>query len=106
MTWEEMREKYPEYREEMSREREQEFVADCFDAYEKTEPLAATFWTPFDEYAEKIGQRFDVIRRVGEEDCDLCALPQWHIMLEDGTEIDAYPEEIYEREQRDNGRKI
>lgn len=106
MTWNDMRVKYPEYREEMSVERERQFVADCFDVYEKTEKLADTFWTPFTGYEDKIGQPFQILRRVDEQDCDLCALPQWHIMLKDGTEIDAYPEEIYEREQRENGRKI
>ena len=88
----------------MTVEREREFVNDCFDAYETTDKLADTFWTPFDSYRDKIGQTFEVIRRVDEQDCDLCALPQWHIILADGTEIEAYPEEIYEREQRDNGR--
>lgn len=34
MTWEEMKVKYPEYRDQMSEERERQFVADCFDAYE------------------------------------------------------------------------
>jgi len=104
MTWEEMKIKYPEYREEMSQKREREFVSDCFDAYETSEKMADSFWTPFEDYKDKIGQRFEILRRVDEQNCDLCALPQWHIMLEDGTEIDAYPEEIYEREQKDNGR--
>ena len=98
MTWQEMRIKYPEYMDEMSREREEEFVNDCFDIYENTEKLADTFWTPFTGYEDKIGQSFSVLRRVDIQDCDLCVLPQWHIMLEDGTEIDAYPEEIYARE--------
>lgn len=104
MTWEEMKIKYPEYREEMNEDREREFVEDCFYAYENTEKLADTFWTPFTDYADKIGQRFEVLWRCDELDCDLCALPQWHILLEDGTEIDAYPEEIIEREQKENGR--
>lgn len=104
MTWSEMKVKYPEYRDEMTSEREKEFVNDCFDAYETEDKLADTFWTPFTDYKDKIGQSFEVVRRVDELDCDLCALPQWHIILDDGTELDAYPEEIYEREQRDNGR--
>ena len=104
MTWQDMKTKYPEYREEMSRDREAEFVKDCFDTYEATEKLADTFWTPFDSYKDKIGETFKILRRVDDTDCDLCALPQWHIQFEDGTEIDAYPEEIFEREQIDNGR--
>lgn len=106
ITWDEIASKYPENRDEMAAEREREFVNDCFDAYEATDKLAATFWTPFEAYRDKIGQAFEVIRRVDEQDCDLCALPQWHIMLEDGTELDVYPEEIYEREQKANGRKL
>ena len=105
MTWLEMQSKYPEQRDEMSIDREREFVSDCFDLYERTEKLADTFWTPFTSYQDKIGSKFKVLRRVDELDCDLCALPQWHIVLEDGTELDAYPEEIYQREQIANGRK-
>lgn len=104
MNWKEIKAKYPEYREDMSMEREREFVRDCFDAYENCEVKADTFWTPFTDYQDKIGQPFTILRRVDELDCDLCALPQWHIILADGTEIDAYPEEIFEREQKDNGR--
>lgn len=104
MTWAEMKIKYPEYREEMTEKREREFVSDCFDAYETNDALADTFWTPFTDYKDKIGQTFRVMWRVNEMDCDLCALPQWHIILQDGTELDAYPEEIYQREQIDNGR--
>ena len=106
MTWEEMRTKYPEQRDEMSPEREREFVADCFETYETTEKLAYDFWTPFTQYKDKIYQPFTIMRRVDELDCDLCALPQWHIQLWDGTELDAYPEEIFEREQIANGRNI
>lgn len=105
MTWEEMRAKYPEYREEMDIEREVEFVKDCFDAYESQEKLADTFWTPFESFADKIGQKFTILRRTDERECDLCALPMWRIAFEDGLEFDAYPEEIYEREQIENGRK-
>ena len=107
MTFNEIAKKYgSQYRDEMSAEREAEFVNDCFDAYEQTEKKAETFWTPFNQYEDKIGQKFTVLRRVDTLDCDLCALPQWHIMLEDGTEIDAYPEEIYESEQQNNGRYL
>lgn len=102
--WDELNDKYPEYRDEMSLEKEREFVDACFDGYEKSEKLADTFWTPFDGFQDKIGQTFAILRRCSEDECDLCALPQWHIMLEDGTELAAYPEEIFEREQIENGR--
>lgn len=106
INWEELEEKFPENREEMSEDREREYVNYCFDLYEAKEKMAETFWTPFEGYKEKEGQTFKVLWRVDESDCDLCALPMWHIALEDGTEIDAYPEEIFEREQKENGRKI
>lgn len=104
MTWHEIAIKYPDYWDDMTAERKREYVNDCFDIYESTEKLADTFWTPYDSYQDKIGQTFEVVRRLDEKSCDLCTLPMWRIMLADGTELDAYPEEIYEREQKDNGR--
>ena len=35
MTWADMAKKYPEYREDMTKDRERDFVKDCFDCYEK-----------------------------------------------------------------------
>ena len=52
MTWEAMKTKYPERRDQMSKEREREFVSDCFDAYEQNDKLAKTFWSPFDDYKD------------------------------------------------------
>ena len=104
MTWAEMKVKYPEYRDEMSETREREFVADCFDAYEQNDKLAKTFWSPFGDYKELIGKRFSLKGRCDETDSHLSALPMWNIVIEDGTEIGAYPEEIFLREQIDNGR--
>lgn len=104
LTWHELGIKYPEYREEMEVDREREFVNDCFDTYETYEKLANTFWTPFSSYEDKIGMTFSVIGREDELNCDLETLPMWRIKLEDGTKFDAYPEEIYEREQVENGR--
>lgn len=105
MTWEEMKTKYPEYRDQMSEERERQFVSDCFDAYEQNDKLAKTFWSPFDDYKDMFGMRFSLKSRCTEEDAHISALPMWNIVMEDGTEIGAYPEEIFEREQIDNGRK-
>ena len=106
MTWTEMNHKYPEYRDQMSAEREREFVADCFDAYEQNDKLAKTFWSPFDDYKDMFGMRFSLQGRCTENDTHISALPMWNIVMEDGTEIGAYPEEIFEREQIDNGRVI
>lgn len=35
ITWDEVKTKYPEYRDQMSEEREMEFVNDCFECYEQ-----------------------------------------------------------------------
>lgn len=105
MTWKEMKNKYPEYRDNMSIEREREFVKDCFSAYEQNDKLADTFWSPFGDYKELFGMRFSLKGRCDEHDADISALPMWNIVMEDGTEIGAYPEEIFEREQKENGRK-
>ncbi len=105
MTWEAMKTKYPEYRDQMSEERERQFVSDCFDTYEQNDKLAKTFWSPFDDYKDMFGMRFSLKGRCTEEDTHISALPMWNIVMEDGTEIGAYPEEIFEREQIDNGRK-
>ena len=49
--------------------------------------------------------KFSLKSRCTEEDTYISALPMWNIIMENGTEIGAYPEEIFEREQIDNGRK-
>jgi hypothetical protein len=101
-SWKDMKVKYPEYRDEMTKETEREFVKDCFDLYEKDE-ISKIFWSPFSDYEEKIGSHFVIVRRCTEKDCDLCCLPMWKIKFEDNTVIDAYPEEIILREMIDNG---
>lgn len=40
MTWDELNEKYPEARDEMSVDRERDFLKDLYDAYE-----AVGFWS-------------------------------------------------------------
>lgn len=102
MTWEEMKIKYPEYREDMSDERERQFVNDCFDCYE-AEGFAKKFWSPFSDYKEREGQNFEVVGRCTEKHSHLSSLPMWNIRFEDGTIIGAYPEEIIPREMKDNG---
>lgn len=108
MTWNEMEIKYPEYRDEMSKDREREFVQDCFECYE-TEGFAKRFWSISDAFAGCIGKSFEVIGRVQEYDnehkdgADLECLPMWKIRFEDGKEIDAYPDEIIKREMINNG---
>lgn len=105
MTWKEINEKYPEYRDEMTIEREREFVNDCFDVYEN-EKLADTFWSQGGDYKDRIGKPFRIVSRCKEwNGFDLCVLPMWQIIFEDGFLLDAYPDEIFEREQKENGRR-
>ncbi len=80
-------------RHEMTEEQERAFVNKCFDEYEK-KGFAETFWTPYDDYRSRIGQKFEVTRRTTEEEADLECLPLWKIKFEDGEAITAHPEEI------------
>lgn len=102
MTWKEMDEKYPESREDMREEREQSFVDDCFSCYEQ-EGFSDTFWSPYDDHKDRTGQNFEVVGRCTTEECDLCALPMWHIRFTDGVVISAHPEEIIPSEMKNNG---
>lgn len=102
ITWDEIKAKYPEYRDQMSEEREKEFVNDCFDCYEK-DGFAKKFWSPFGDYKDCIGQNFEVVGRCTTNDSDLSVLPMWNIKFSDGTAIGAYPEEIIACEMKNNG---
>lgn len=105
LTWEDMKEKYPEQRDEMSEEREKSFVEDCFSCYEQG-GFAKKFWTPFSDYANRISQKFKVVGCCTTESQDLCTLPMWLIQFKDGKIIGAYPEEIIPFEMRANGCKL
>ena len=102
MTWKEMNVKYPERRYEMTKDREREFVNDCFELYEK-EGFSKKFWSMGLDYEQYIGKSFEVIGRTTEKDADLECLPMWKIRFDDGFEMDAYPDEIIPSEMRDNG---
>lgn len=102
MTWDEMKVKYPEYRDCMTEEREREFVKDCFTLYEK-EGFAKNFWSQGGDYKKYHGQPFAVISRAEEDDVDLECLPMWKIRFDDGFEMDAYPDEIIPSEMANNG---
>ena len=105
LTWEELNEKYPEERDDMSVQKEREFVNHCFDLYEK-EGFSEKFWTPYEGEAEHIGKKFKVIGRCSEDRNDLCTLPLWDIEFEDGTQLTAHPEEIIPSEIKANGGEI
>lgn len=102
-SWEDMKKKYPMIRDEMSEEEERAFVEDCFKLYEQ-EGFSPRYWSPFTDNAERIGQKVEIIGRCAAgEDCDLEVLPMWKARLEDGTELDVYPEEVVPKEMKANG---
>ena len=104
-TWKDKSILFPEFndgcftRDDMSEDREKEWVDFCFDAYE-SDGFKKTFGTPSYEDRQYLGMKFEVIGRVPnieddfENGADLETLPMWNIRLEDGTEMAAYPEEI------------
>lgn len=105
MTWREIDRKYSsEDREDMSFERECEFVKDCFAAYEAAgfaDTFSATYGGAFGSRDEECdGKKFIVVRRVPrldedkENGADLECLPMWRIRFKDGTEMDTFPAEI------------
>lgn len=100
-SWKNMAKKYPECRCDMTPEREEEFVNDCFDLYEK-EGFNKVFWSQGGDYKSYHGKKFQVVGRLpiydGKNDgSDLECLPMWKIRFENGTEISAYPDEIVTR---------
>jgi hypothetical protein len=53
-----------------------------------------TFRTPYDQYADRIGQRFSVIRELTDAERGAEVGTMYRIRFADGTEIDAWPEEV------------
>ena len=61
-----------------------------------------TFTTPFDQYRDRIGQTFEVLRKITKRNAtaidraeyDLECLPMYKIRFADGHETSAWPEEI------------
>lgn len=77
-----------------------EYIEDCFDMYE-TEGFADTFESIDTEFKKFNGKPFRVIRRCNEVDgFDLEVLPVWLVELEDGTQIQAFPDEICSIERK------
>lgn len=87
MTWNELKKKYPESRDEMDEDRERAFINDLYDAYE-TAGFATKFWSPFtlsSKAQSYVGKPFKVVGRCEEsETWDLESLPGWVIKFEDG----------------------
>ena len=102
MTWDIIQNNFPEDREEMSEERQKEFVEFAFKAYEE-EGFAKVYWTPYEFSEDKIGKSFEVLGRLSEATTELNELPMWNIMFKDGTIIQAYPEEVIPSMMQLNG---
>jgi hypothetical protein len=58
----------------------------------------STFTTEFEQYADREGQRFEVLRVITTADAthDAEVLPMYRIRFPDGFETDAWPEEVIE----------
>jgi len=54
-----------------------------------------TFFTPFDQHAERIGYPFIIIGPVSKDKVDE-GIELYVIQFEDGSQIEAWPEEIFE----------
>lgn len=72
---------------------------------EQTLELRESFWTPYEQMQEHIGKKFDVVRELTAEEIgdSKCEGELFKIRLEDGTEIDAWFEEIHMNSCRVNG---
>jgi len=57
--------------------------------------LKEVFWTPYEQHKEHNGKRFEIIGEVTEGIDEEIKGELFNIRLEDGTEIQAWFEEIY-----------
>lgn len=55
-----------------------------------------TFNSPYEQHANRIGQSFTVLSVIDkpDESHDEECLPMYRVRFEDGTEIEAWPEEV------------
>lgn len=55
-----------------------------------------TFTTPFSQYRDREGEPFEILDKImkADETHDAEVLPMYRIRFSDGTEIDAWPEEV------------
>ena len=53
-----------------------------------------TFQSPFDQYAERNGQTFQIVRELDDSERDPEVGVMYLIRFSDGTEIHAWPEEV------------
>lgn len=74
----------------------------------QTYKLRKTFWSPYDEMKEHIGKKFTLLRSLTKEEIGdpECEGEMFKIRLEDGEEITAWFEEIYDKSCMVNGELI
>lgn len=102
-SWDDMKIKYPDDRENLSIDREREFVNDCFSLYEK-EGFSKKFWSPFGDYKERFGECFEIVGRCIEigtmsnyEEMEDGHMHEWtHFFLE-------LPDKFVDRSSRSEG---
>lgn len=104
-SWEDMKNKYPIARDQMSECEEKLFVEDCFKLYEK-EGFSPVYWSPYTDHKDRVGQNIELVGRCSSTDRDLCTLPMWKVRFPDGKEIVAYPEEVIPSEMCANGCRL
>lgn len=52
------------------------------------------FDSPYEQYIDKVGQKFKVLRNLTDEERDPEVGTMYEIQFEDGTIIEAWPEEV------------
>ena len=60
--------------------------------------MRTTFWTPFEQHADRVGEAFWVVREITEPDDshDAEVLPMYEIRFVDGTRIEAFRAELFD----------
>ena len=55
------------------------------------------FWSPYEEFAKRIGQPFSLVKveKNASENCDGTMSDMYRIKFQDGAEITAWPEEVF-----------
>ena len=76
----------------------EEFIEDSFNLYEHYGFLEE-FKTPYEELKDKVGLKFEVVKRATTDDFDLECLPAWLVKFENGETAHCFPEEITKLEE-------
>ena len=71
-------------------------MVNYFDVFEQH--LKNVFYSPYSDVRKHNGEHFHIVRRMSceNDNIDKEVLPKWIIAFDDGTQIEAWPEEICE----------